>query len=88
MDNLPVIAKCHVNGIIMEICYGEIPGIFQALWFDPITPLELPDAKATDEEFYDWLTLYRDSINWYDFSVAVDPTTVFEHHLLKESLCN
>ena len=46
------------NGIILEVCYGKIPEIFRQLHFGPITEFELPDTKATNSEFQDWLIFY------------------------------
>ena len=56
---LPVIIKYHINGIVVEFCYSNIPDIFQQLWFDPIKELELPDTKRTDKDFKNWLFIYR-----------------------------
>lgn len=53
------VAKCRINGITLEVCYGEIPDIFRLLWFVPITEFELPDTKGSDEDFSNWLGLYR-----------------------------
>lgn len=62
--------------MMVEYYYGMIPDIFRRLWFDPITELRLPDAKATDKSFENWLYLYRGSGGW------------FERALLRESQCN
>ena len=88
IDMLPAVVKYNVDGIAVEVCHGEIPDSFRLQNFGPITELELPDAKVSDEEFNDWLSRYRDAINWYDFSSSANPTTVFDHHLLEESQCN
>jgi hypothetical protein len=59
-SQLPVLAiGRQENGITIEYCYGEIPDVFQELWFDPIKELELQDAKETNEDFQDWLSIYR-----------------------------
>lgn len=60
MNNpLPTIVRSHINSITLEICHGEIPDVCRLLRFDPITEPKLPDTKITDEEFQDWLSLYR-----------------------------
>jgi hypothetical protein len=82
------ILRYNVNGITVEVCRGEIPDSFRLQNFGPIKKLELPDTKVSDEEFNNWLSRYRDAINWYDFSSSADPTTVFDHHLLEESQCD
>lgn len=75
-DLLPTVVRYRINEITLEVCHGKIPDIFQALWFDPVTDLDLPDAKASDEEFQDWLGLYRHANSW------------FKSQLLEESQCN
>lgn len=58
-DLLPKTLRCRINGITLEVCHGEIPQIFQQLWFDPITEFELPKSRAPDKEFIAWLEIYR-----------------------------
>ena len=74
-SQLPIVAKCHVNGITLEICQGNIPDIFRQLHFDPITEFELPDDKS-EREFRTWITLYRRAQEWS------------ARNLLSRSLCN
>ena len=57
-DQLPTVVRCRVNEITLEICHGEIDDIFRKLWFGPIVHPELPDVKATDEEFENWRNRY------------------------------
>ena len=77
MNNLlPTVARYRINEIILEVCHGEIPDVCRPLWFDPITELELPDAKASDEDFENWLALYRHAKPW------------FAGVLLEEAKCN
>ena len=77
MNNLiPTTLRFRVNETTVEVCHGDIPDIFGQLQYDPIKELELPDTKVSDEEFQDWLSLYRCSGGW------------FKHRLLKESQCN
>lgn len=73
---LPIILKCRINGIKIEICNGEIPDAFRSLHFNPVTEFELPDTKASDEEFQYWLYLYRHS------------NDRLGNILLKQSQCN
>ncbi|RLC88995.1 MAG: hypothetical protein DRJ03_00095 [Chloroflexi bacterium] len=75
-DLLPTVARCRVNGITLEVYHGEIPDVCRLLRFDPITEFELPDAKASDEDFEDWLALYRHAKPW------------FAGMLLEEAKCN
>ncbi len=59
-NQFPTITKCiNMDGMKIEVCHGEIPDVCRLLRFGPVTEFELPDAKATDEEFQDWLLLYR-----------------------------
>lgn len=60
-EPIPVVAKCRINGILLEVCHGEISDIFRLLWFGPVTEFELPDTKRSDEEFRVWLEFYRPS---------------------------
>ena len=77
MDNLlPTTLRYRFNGITFEICHGEIPDIFRQLRYDPVTEFELPDPKATDDEFQEWLTLYRHAKRFWEFM------------LFEESQCN
>lgn len=64
--------------LTVEIFLGGIPDIFRKLHFGPVTEFELPDAKVSDEEFQEWLSLYRTSWSngW------------FEKELLEEAQCN
>lgn len=73
---MPTIVRCRSNNFVLEVCHGEIPDVCRLLWFDPITKLELPDTKVSNEEFNDWLRLYR----------RCDPQS--EQLLLKEAQCN
>lgn len=58
-SELPIILKCRVNRITIEVCHGgEIPDIFRLLHFDPIKEFELPDTKITDYEFHRWIDRY------------------------------
>jgi hypothetical protein len=73
---LPTTIRYRVNGITREVCQGEIPDIFRQLQFDPVTELELPDTKATDDEFTAWLSIYRHS------------SPFMMHILLEEAQCD
>lgn len=75
-NQLPVIVNYRVNGITLEVCHGKIPHIYHILKFGPIVEPELPDTKVTDEEFQDWLFLYR----------RAGP--VAERQLLEEAQCS
>jgi len=75
-EPVAIILRTKVSGITLDVCHGEIPDVFRQLWFSEITEPELPDAKVSDNEFNDWLSLYRHSNCW------------FERQLLEESLCN
>ena len=75
-DLLPTTLRCHVNVITIEVCHGEIPEIFIALRFDQISELELPDAKGTDGEFEEWLSIYRHA------------SPMAQRRLLEETKCN
>ena len=74
-DLLPTVVRCRINDITVEVCHDEIPDIRRLLRFDPVTEFELPDAKASDEQFQDWLDLYRHSSKWFGM------------HLLEEAKC-
>lgn len=67
MNDLPLtVAKCRVDDIRLEVCQGKIPDVCRLLlWFDPITEFELPDAKASDDDFNNFLGLYRHSSLWF-----------------------
>ncbi len=75
-DLLPTAARYRINGIALEVCHGEIPDVCRLLWFDKITEFELPDAKVSDEDFENWLALYRHAKPW------------FTGVLLEETKCN
>lgn len=77
LNQLPVIIRSRVNGVTIKVCHGKIPDMFRLLRFDPVQEFELPDTKESDEDFNDWLGLYR-----------ISTTTWFEHFLLEESQCN
>lgn len=77
LNQLPVIIRSRANGVTREVYYDEIPDVFRRFRFDPVQEFELPDAKESDEDFNDWLGLYR-----------ISTTTWFEHFLLEESQCN
>ncbi len=80
-DLLPKTLRCSTDGIIIEVCHGEIPEIFRQLRYDPVTEFELPDTKVKNidkqgyfvDEFQEWLSLYRHADKWFEF------------HLLEES---
>lgn len=65
----PIVIVCKTNGITIKICHGEISDEFRLHKFLPLTEFELPDAKGTDEEFNDWLNLYRWSSNWFEYEL-------------------
>ena len=76
MNKSPLtIVKSRTIGFVAEFCFGNIPDIYRSLYFNQHTEHELPDAKCSDQEFQDWLSLYRHSSNW------------FEYQLLEESQC-
>ncbi len=77
MNNvIPTTLRFNINEITIEVCHGDIPNIFGQLRHDPVKEFELPDTKVSYEEFQDWLSIYRNSSNWFGYI------------LLEESQCN
>lgn len=72
----PIVIRCLIGGIILDVCHGEIPDIFCTSKFGELIELELPDAKGTNKEFQNWLISYRQA----------NPS--FEKQLLKVAKCN
>lgn len=70
------VARCYLNGIKIESCFGTIPDVFRQLWFDNHKELELPDTQINGQDFLEWLRYYRCANTW------------FEENLLEESKCN
>lgn len=61
MNQPLVVARCRIKGITLEVCHGDIPDVFRLLWFGQTTELKLPDTKTKDDDFNNWLKLYRNS---------------------------
>jgi hypothetical protein len=72
----PIVIRTNICGINIEVCHGIIPDIFREQLFEPVTDFELPDAKKSDEEFYDWIELY---------SISTD---IWGQIMLEASKCN
>jgi len=75
-DLIPTVVRCRLGDTTVEVRHCEISDVFRQLWFGPVSELELPDAKASDEQFQDWLDLYRHSSKWFGV------------HLLEEAKCD
>lgn len=61
MNQSLLIARCRINGITLEVSYGEIDDIYRRGWFPSITEFELPKTKGSDDDFEVWLDFYRPS---------------------------
>lgn len=78
----PTIMECHNNGITIEVCHGEIPDILRQYGFSysphlritwgHVREFELPDTKVSDEEFREWLELYRHAAPWLEYPLLED----------------
>ncbi len=58
-SEIPIITRCRIDDVLIDVCHGNIPDIFRKLWFDPLKEFELPDTKVTEKKFQRWLDLYR-----------------------------
>lgn len=67
-DRPLTVIGCNVDGVRLEYCNGPIPDRF-GLIHQKISELELPDTKVSDEEFEDFLSLYRHASPWFAYQL-------------------
>jgi hypothetical protein len=73
MNDLPTIAKCNINGFIIEVCSGNIPDIFRLLRFGPLVEPELPDTKEVNQGgFLEWMDHYRHAHPFSEYLLLED----------------
>jgi len=62
---------------LMKIWSGVIPDWYRCDNFGPTKEFELPDAKATDEEFEEWLQVYRHANDFFSMLMLDEASCVY-----------